>query len=45
MKRGDWRLYGLGPLLGGRSWEDDGIKKYTIKEMFSDLHARAGIGP
>jgi chromosome segregation ATPase len=38
MKRGDWRTYGLGPALGGRDWQEDGIKRYTIAEMFHDLH-------
>ena len=45
MKRGDWRTYTqLGPLLGGRNWQDDGIKKYTVKDMFNELHTMAGVG-
>jgi chromosome segregation ATPase len=38
MKQGDWRTYGLGPALGGRDWREDGIKRWTITEIFNELH-------
>jgi len=39
MKRGDWRLYGMGPLLG-RNPAEDGIKRYSMIEMFNELHGQ-----
>lgn len=39
MKRGDWRIYGLGPLLG-RSPDEDGIKRYPMTQIFDELHAQ-----
>lgn len=38
MKRGDWRTYGLGPMLGGRQWKEDGITRFPFAQIFSELH-------
>jgi hypothetical protein len=39
LKRGDWRTYFMGGLLG-RSAEEDGIKRYPITQIFNELHSQ-----